>query len=421
MPVNRYSYSKEGSKKLSAHFCVAEFGSTDGSKVYSNTVLIDTALVDLLEKVYAHFNCSKIILSSGYRTASHDRAVGGSGSGYHVSGQAADFCCYDKSGNPIPSSKVVLYLEDIKCYGIGYKCGGAVNYTHADTRSASCKWWGDESRNFTDIKYLTGATSFYTYLGVKKTTTSTTATQPKPAPDKTMNISAAGIDFIKSHEGLCLTAYKCLSTEQYYTIGYGHYGSDVNVGQTITQAQAESILKKDLESFVNCVNKAVTVAVTQAQFDALVSLCYNIGTGAFASSDLVKHLNAGKMFHACAEFPLWRKSGGAIIAGLQSRRQKELTSFAIGQDFVLEDVMNVRSGPGTNFPIKKVSQLSVDGRKNAVSPNLASNAVYKKGTIITCLEVKVVTRADTANTIDIWLRTPSGWICGKQGNDIFMR
>ena len=69
-----------------------------------------------------------------------------------------------------------------------------------------------------------------------------------------MGISQSGVDLIKQFEGCRLTAYKVTSSEKYYTIGYGHYGSDVYAGMTITQAQAESMLKSDLVRFEGYVN-----------------------------------------------------------------------------------------------------------------------------------------------------------------------
>ncbi|MCH5299209.1 MAG: glycoside hydrolase family protein [Ruminococcus sp.] len=388
MAVKTYSLKKDGKKMLSAHFAVSEFASTNGSKVYSDTVLIDTALITLLEKVFAHFKCSKIIISSGYRTAEHDKAVGGSGSGYHVKGQAADFCCYNKNGKQINSKKVACYLEDISCYGIGYKCGGNQYYTHADTRTAACKWWGDESKNFKSITTINGSKSFYDYLGIEKTT----ATDTK----KTMKISTDGINLIKSFEGLSLKAYKAVSTEKYYTIGYGHYGADVKPTQTITEAEAEALLKSDITTYENAVNKALKVSVTQSQYDSMVSLCYNIGTGGFTSSDMVAYLNKGNLWKAASEFPLWRKSGGAILVGLQNRREKELRNFIVGCSFKLNSTMNVRKSASTSATILKT---------------------LAKGKSVKVTDVKV---NYSPSNIDIWCKCSAGWICFKQGNTHFV-
>lgn len=142
-----------------------------------------------------------------------------------------------------------------------------------------------------------------------------------------MNISQNGIDLIKSFEGFRGTAYKALPTEQYYTIGFGHYGADVEKGETITEAQAEELLKKDLQKYVDGVNDGLKCSVNQNQFDALCSLCYNIGISAFQSSTLLEKLNAGDVAGASAEFDLWIHSGGKVIDGLVNRRNKEQALF----------------------------------------------------------------------------------------------
>jgi len=146
-----------------------------------------------------------------------------------------------------------------------------------------------------------------------------------------MNISQSGIDLIKSFEGLRLEAYKAVSTEKYYTIGYGHYGSDVKQGQRITGAQAEKLLKQDVEKFVDGVNDAVKVTVSQNQFDALVSFAYNVGLGALRSSTLLEKLNKKDYTGASAEFPRWNKSGGKVLNGLVKRREKERALFDKGE------------------------------------------------------------------------------------------
>ena len=137
------------------------------------------------------------------------------------------------------------------------------------------------------------------------------------------NISQAGIELIKSFEGLSLKAYKCVSTEKYYTIGYGHYGADVKAGQTITKKQAEDLLKQDVQRFVNHVNKYMCIYnFNQNQFDALVSFAYNIGN--------IKQLTASgtrSISQISASIPLYNKSGGRVLNGLVRRRKKEQELF----------------------------------------------------------------------------------------------
>ncbi|MED5102426.1 glycoside hydrolase family protein [Niallia circulans] len=142
-----------------------------------------------------------------------------------------------------------------------------------------------------------------------------------------MKLSNNGLALIKSFEGVRLTAYKAVSTEQYYTIGYGHYGPDVKKDMKITQSQADAYLKSDVARFEKAVNNNVKVPINQNQFDALVSFTYNCGEGALQRSDLLKLLNQGKYKEAANQFDLWNKSGGKVLAGLVKRRAKEKELF----------------------------------------------------------------------------------------------
>lgn len=113
-----------------------------------------------------------------------------------------------------------------------------------------------------------------------------------------MKTSQKGIDLIKSFEGLSLAAYR-LPGEQYYTIGYGHYGKEVKAGQLITEAEAETLLRADLEKFEEWVNTIPPFELNQNQFDALVSFTYNLGPGNLqkltkgrTAEDLPNHMTA---------------------------------------------------------------------------------------------------------------------------------
>ena len=93
-----------------------------------------------------------------------------------------------------------------------------------------------------------------------------------------MKISKKGIELITSFEGFSNRACKCVPTEKYYTIGYGHYGKDVAKDATITKKDAVALLKKDLSSFEKKVDKYNHIYhFSQNEFDALVSFCYNVG------------------------------------------------------------------------------------------------------------------------------------------------
>lgn len=142
-----------------------------------------------------------------------------------------------------------------------------------------------------------------------------------------MKLDKKGLDLIKSFEGCRLKAYKCVPTEKYYTIGYGHYGKDVSKDMIITSKQAEELLIKDLAKFEQYVNSYVKVSITQSMFNALTSFCYNCGPGALGSSNLLKYVNKKEFEKASQEFPKWNKSGGKVLNGLVKRREKERKEF----------------------------------------------------------------------------------------------
>jgi lysozyme len=142
---------------------------------------------------------------------------------------------------------------------------------------------------------------------------------------QTITYSDAGIELTKGFEGLRLAAYRdCAGV---LTIGYGHTGADVTEGLVIDEAWAEELLRADLKSAVDCVNRAVTAEITQSQFDALVDFCFNVGCGAFLKSTLLKKVNTADFAGAAAQFPLWVHAGGEVVAGLVRRRKREAEMF----------------------------------------------------------------------------------------------
>ena len=145
---------------------------------------------------------------------------------------------------------------------------------------------------------------------------------------QTFTYSDAGIALTKGFEGLRLTAYQdCAGV---LTIGYGHTGPDVVEGMTIDEAQAEALLRADVQVAVDCVNRAVTAAITQNQFDALVDFCFNVGCGSLLNSTLLRKVNAADFAGAAAQFALWVHAGGEVVAGLVRRREEEAEMFGQG-------------------------------------------------------------------------------------------
>lgn len=135
-----------------------------------------------------------------------------------------------------------------------------------------------------------------------------------------MRTSSDGLNAIKAFEGLYLKAYRCPAGV--WTIGWGST-EGVYEGQTISRAQAESMLQQELARFETGVQKLVKVPLTQHQFDALVSFSYNVGLGALGRSTLLRKLNAGDYAAVPAQLARWNQGGGRVLAGLVKRRRIE--------------------------------------------------------------------------------------------------
>lgn len=144
-----------------------------------------------------------------------------------------------------------------------------------------------------------------------------------------MHISPRGIDLICAFEGLRLKAYD--DGIGVWTIGFGTtvYPNRIKVkkGDRCTEAQAKSYMAYDLKQFERAISSAVTVHINQNQFDALVSLAYNIGVNAFNQSTLIKKLNCADDRAAADQFDVWVNAGGKRMQGLVNRRKVEKKLF----------------------------------------------------------------------------------------------
>jgi len=144
-----------------------------------------------------------------------------------------------------------------------------------------------------------------------------------------MQISDRGRKLIESFEGLRLKAYR--DAAGVWTIGFGHSTGAGNpipaAGMTITAAEAGTILSNDLKKFEACVLSAIKRPMEQGQFDAMVSLAFNIGTGAFRSSSIVSLFNRGDIIAAANAFRLWDRAAGKVQPGLAKRREAERAEF----------------------------------------------------------------------------------------------
>lgn len=141
-----------------------------------------------------------------------------------------------------------------------------------------------------------------------------------------MKLSEKGIEFLIKEEGEVLIAYLCPAGV--LTIGIGHTGKDVKPGMKISKEQSRELLKSDLIRFENSVNRSVKVNLAQNQFDALVSFAFNVGTGAFETSTLLKKINVSASIGEIEEqFRRWNRGGGKILPVLKARREREIKLY----------------------------------------------------------------------------------------------
>ena len=146
-----------------------------------------------------------------------------------------------------------------------------------------------------------------------------------------MKISSKGLELIKEFEGLSLKPY--LDVVNIPTIGWGNTfyedGTKVTLkDQPVTKERANELLEVIANrDFADKIFPSIKVKVTQNQFDAMVSLAYNIGAGSFLKSTLLKKVNAGDFIGASNEFLRWNKAGGKELLGLTKRREREKQLF----------------------------------------------------------------------------------------------
>lgn len=145
-----------------------------------------------------------------------------------------------------------------------------------------------------------------------------------------MKTSQKGIDLIKEFEGFRRSAYLCPG--MVWTIGYGHTHG-VKVGDTITEEEAEELLREDLQEAEEVVSAQIKVPLSQLEFDALVSLVYNIGAGNFCTSTIRKVINykVSDIEEYRKAWMMWVKSRGKTLKGLIRRREAEFQLYKDGK------------------------------------------------------------------------------------------
>lgn len=138
-----------------------------------------------------------------------------------------------------------------------------------------------------------------------------------------MQASSSLINFLKKEEGFSSCPYE---DGGYYSVGYGHQTTDIS--SCISQQQAETILIQDISKYEQAVNDSLTVKVTQSQFDALVSFCYNVGIYGFKGSTLLNSVNnKADSTTIKNSFLAWVTTRGQYSSALENRRNKEISLY----------------------------------------------------------------------------------------------
>ena len=155
-----------------------------------------------------------------------------------------------------------------------------------------------------------------------------------------MKASENCLNFIKQWEGLRLRAYKALPTEKNYTIGYGHYSAYTKKNQVISLLEADKLLREDVTLIEHKMDD-FEVQLSQNQYDAIISLIYNIGWYTFRSG-MIYHtmakLGRDKEPIDCARrIVLYVRASGKIVLMLQKRRVAEANMFLGEEKFYIED------------------------------------------------------------------------------------
>lgn len=150
-------------------------------------------------------------------------------------------------------------------------------------------------------------------------------------------LSEEGLALTKGEETFCGLAYDDMRPNHVLvegdtvigtlTIGYGHTGPDVFIGQQIDEGEASTLLQSDMATAIKAVDANTPDTLTQHQFDACCDFAFNVGAHAFVGSTMDRLLNTGDSNEAAQEFLKWIKSGGKVLGGLVRRRKKEKILF----------------------------------------------------------------------------------------------
>ena len=228
-----------------------------------------------------------------------------------------------------------------------------------------------------------------------------------------LKLSTSGRTYLKGLEALRLTAYA--DSKGVPTIGWGHT-TNVSLGDTLPdEAAAEALLSEDVAWAEQAVNDNAGPYTSQLQFDAMVLLTFNIGTGlisqgktvpGFITSTVLKAHIRGDYQSAARAFALWNMSGGKIIAGLITRRAKEAAMYLDGSPKFAEGEVTENPKPDTT-----VDKPLTQSRITAGSITAIISTITATGTSISQLTGDAGTTFDHVKSFGLpplWLAIGAG-------------
>lgn len=203
-------------------------------------------------------------------------------------------------------------------------------------------------------------------------------------------VSEQCVDFVKSFEGFSATVYKdCVGVP---TLGYGMTGKEIEGLSSVTEAQASQMLEKLLNSsYAQPIKNDLDskgISLNQNQFDALVSMAYNVGVGSVLNSTLYKNICAGArdISTITEDFCMWDKAGGNVVQGLLRRRQAEAQMFfGIGNTIETEKVVLAQPNNFCKYVDSRYTPILdnfVTSTDNVICKDIPDNNGKTNGTIV---------------------------------------
>ena len=183
-----------------------------------------------------------------------------------------------------------------------------------------------------------------------------------------MKTSPKGIAIITEFEGFRSKAYLCPAGVP--TIGFG-FTKGVQLGDTMTKAQAKARLAAELGEYEEGVLSACTNPPNQNEFDALVCFAFNVGVGGMSKSSVIKAHNRGDHQAAARAFQLWNKAGGVVYAGLTRRRAAESALYLTPMP---DDVSDPAEGPALDMPQRVDAESSLTRSPIVAGSGIAAGA-----------------------------------------------